>query len=182
MFICNLKLNGNKFIKNFFIILLTIIIILCGIIIYKLFGNTIGFFKSKTELKPTKINIINNKNYTNILNEVHNNLNTYEGQKIKFSGYVYRVYDFNENQFVLARNMIISSDFQTIVVGFLCESDEIKNFKDNTWIEIEGKITKGSYHGEIPIIKITKIQEIEKPNDEYVYPPDSSYIPTTNVL
>ena len=78
--------------------------------------------------------------------------------------------------------MIISSDFQTVVVGFLCESKEIKKFKDSSWIEIEGEITKGNYHGEIPVIKINTIKECDKPNDEYVYPPDESYIPTNNIL
>lgn len=55
---------------------------------------------------------IDPKNFTNVLNEVHNNLDLYEGQKIKFSGFVYRIYDFSEEQFVLGRNMIISSDFR----------------------------------------------------------------------
>ena len=32
MFIYNLKLNGNKLAKNFFVILLVIILIICGII------------------------------------------------------------------------------------------------------------------------------------------------------
>ena len=32
------------------------------------------------------------------------------------------MYDFNNEQFVLARDMIVSSDFQTVVVGFLCHS------------------------------------------------------------
>ncbi len=40
------------------------------------------------------------------------------GQKISFSGYVYRVYDLEEKQFILARDMIVSSDFQTMVVRF----------------------------------------------------------------
>ena len=50
-------------------------------------------------------------------------------------------------------------------------------------IEITGEITKGEYHGDMPIIKITEIKKINKPSkDEYVYPPDDSYIPTYNVL
>ena len=125
---------------------------------------------------------MNSKNYTNVLNEVHNNLDIYQGQKIKFIGFVYRVYDLSDEQFVLGRNMIISSDFQTVVVGFLCHFNDSKKFTDNTWVELEGKITKGSYHGEIPIIEVTSIKEVDKPNDEYVYPPDDSYIPTSNIF
>ena len=77
---------------------------------------------------------------------------------------------------------VLNSDFQTVVVGFLCQSKEIKNFKDNSWIEIEGEITKGDYHGEIPIIKIKNIKECVKPNDEFVYPPDENFIPTSSIL
>lgn len=113
---------------------------------------------------------------------MHNNLDSYIGKKIKFSGFIYKIYDFSEDQFVLGRNMIISSDFQTVVVGFLCQSKDIKNFSENSWVEIEGEITKGDYHGEIPIIKITKINQIQKPNDEYVYPPDENFVPTSSII
>ena len=101
------------------------------------------------------------------------------GQKIHFTGYVYRVYDFTETQFVLARNMIVSSDNQTLVVGFLCNYKNAKDFADSTWVEITGKITKGDYHGDIPVIEIKEMKTCDKPSDEYVYPPDDMYIPTS---
>ncbi len=121
-------------------------------------------------------------NYTNVLQKVHNNIDDYVGQKIKFFGYVYRLYDFSNEQFVLARNMIVSSDFQTVVVGFLCHSKIASNFADNTWVEIEGTITKGDYYGDMPIIEIEKINQIETPVDEYVYPPDDSFVTTSTVI
>ena len=34
----------------------------------------------------------------------------------------------------------------------------------------------------IQIIKITKIENVNKPNDEYVYPPDETYIPTDGIV
>ena len=88
-----------------------------------------------------------------------------------------------DNQFVLARDMIINSNSQTVVVGFLCEYDEAKNFEDNTWVQVTGEIYKGDYHGDMPIIKVTDIKTVDKPSqEEYVYPPDDSYIPTAGVL
>ncbi len=110
---------------------------------------------------------------------VYDNLDNYVGQQIEFSGYVYRVYDFNNNQFVLARDMVIDSQNNTLVVGFLCNYDNASHFNDNSWIEIKGTITKGDYHGEIPLIEITSIKQINKPKDELVYPPDKAYIPTS---
>ena len=49
-------------------------------------------------------------------------------------------------------------------------------------VGIEGTITKGEYHGEIPVIEIEKIKETKTPSDEYVYPPDESYVPTSATL
>lgn len=169
MFICNFKINSNKFIKYGSVFLCVCIIVLCILAIYKIFGNTLSNNKdSLCEITPNT--------YTNVLNDVHNDINSYIGKKIKFSGFVYKVYDFSNNQFVLGRNMVISPDFQTVVVGFLCESEEINKFNENSWIEIEGEITKGNYHGEIPIVKVYNIKETEKPNDEFVYPPDEDWI------
>lgn len=113
---------------------------------------------------------------------VHDDLDTYIGQKIKFSGYIYRAPDFAEHEFVLARNMIINNQSQSLIVGFLCNCNEIKTYADNTWIEITGEITKGTYHGELPVLQITNITKIEKPEEEFVYPPDDTYIATSVIL
>jgi len=123
---------------------------------------------------------ISAKNYTNVLKAVHENTDTYIGKKINFSGYIYKILDFKDNQFVLARNMIISSGFNYVIVGFLCEYDNINNFEDGSWVNVTGEITKGDYHGDIPIIKVTEIKSCDKPNDEFVYPPDEDYIPTSS--
>lgn len=139
-------------------------------------------FHSQSAVNKNQYCEIDSNNYTNVLKAVHDNLEEYIGKKIKFSGYVYRMYDFTENQFVLARDMVISSDHQTVVVGFLSTSNEIKNYENGTWIAIEGTITKGDYHGEMPVIQVQTIQKIEKPSDEYVYPPDDSFVPTSTIL
>lgn len=61
---------------------------------------------------------IDPKNYTNILKDSHEHIDNYVGKSYKFSGYIYRAYDFTDEQFVLARDMVISSDYQTLIVGF----------------------------------------------------------------
>ena len=149
---------------------------MCAITVYKI------IFKSESKASLNEIYDIPANNYTNILKSVHDDIDTYIGQSISFTGYVYRVYDLTEVQFVLARDMVVSSDFQTMVVGFLCTAENAKNFKDGTWVEITGKITKGYYHGDIPIIQIEKIKETTKPKDTLVYPPDNFYIPTSSLL
>ncbi len=181
MFVCNFKLNSSLLFKIFLCIIVLLVICLCGVVGFRLYkastkdlGDGINY-TNVTQLTP--------QNYATILQTVHDDIDSYIGQKIKFSGFIYRVYDLDNEQFVLGRNMIISSDFQTVVVGFLCHCQDAPKFRDSLWVELEGKITKGTYHGsDMPILEVTKIKEIEKPNDEYVYPPDENYIPTSVLL
>lgn len=181
MFIYNIKINGNKTFKIIFTTMVIILIIILCVVIFKIFS---GAKSSKTSscMPQNGVSKLTTSNYTNILKTVHENIDSYIGLKINFTGYVYRVLDLKENQFVLARDMVISSDFQSVIVGFLCESKNAKDFDDNTWVEITGEITKGDYHGDMPIVKITDIKCIDKPNEEFVYPPDESYIPTAGML
>lgn len=181
MFVFNFKINGNKTAKIFMGVLCVIALILTVIICYRVIFN--NFFKTNDSyVTEDAVYTLSTQNYTNVLQNVHNDIDTYVGQKIKFTGYVYRLYDFNSEQFVLARDMIVSSDFQTVVVGFLCHSSIAGNFENGAWVEIEGTITKGDYYGEMPIIEVEDIHTVTAPTDEYVYPPDNNFVTTSTVL
>lgn len=182
MFVYNIKINGSKTFKYFFIGIVFLVIIIVGIVCFRVFYGASNSTEISGCLPQNKVSTLSASNYTNVLKAVHDNVDGYIGTQIKFTGYVYRVLDLNENQFVLARNMIISSDFQYVVVGFLCECDSAKDFEDGTWVELTGTITKGNYHGDMPIVKVTEIKKVDKPNEEFVYPPDESYIPTSGVI
>lgn len=180
MFVYNLKLNGSTLFKILLSIIILIVICLCGVVAYRIYMASTNSLND--DIKSNGITELTNQNYATILQAVHDDVDSYVGQKIKFSGFVYRVYDLSQEQFVLGRNMIISSDFQSVVVGFLCHYKKAIEFADSVWVELEGTITKGSYHGsDMPILEVTSIKEIEKPNDEYVYPPDENYIPTSAI-
>lgn len=182
MFIYNVKINGSKTFKYFFIGIVLLVIVIVGMVSFKIFQGASNFPSTSSCLPQNQVTKLSTANFTNVLKTVHENVADYVGVQINFTGYIYRVLDLNENQFVLARDMIISSDFQSVVVGFLCECDNAKDFEDGTWVELTGKITKGDYHGDMPIIKITDIKKVDKPNDEFVYPPDESYLPTSGIL
>ncbi len=182
MFVYNVKINGSKTFKYFFVGIVLLVVIIVGIVTLKIFHGAINNHETSSCMPQNNVFKITASNYTNVLKSVHDNIDDYIGININFTGYVYRMIDFNENQFVLARNMVISSDLQTVVVGFLCECEESKNFNDNDWIEITGTVTKGDYHGDMPIIKVTEIKKASKPNEELVYPPDESYIPTSGII
>ncbi len=175
MFIYNIKLNKTNIFKIIFIIVVIILIAFFAFSAYRIFseGNAVGS-NSKQNIADITTN-----NYTNVLKAVHDDLNTYVGQTIKFTGYVYRAEDFTKDEFVLARDMLIDNNKQSLIVGFLCNCSKAEKYNDKTWVEITGTITKGNYHGEIPVIKIKEINTIDKPSDEFVYPPDDFYIPTS---
>lgn len=180
MFICNFKVNGKKIFKIFFSCITLLLIFILVFVTFKIFYGA----KNNTRACEPQNDFckISASNYTNILKSVHENIDTYIGKKINFTGYIYRLCDFKDNQFVLARNMIISSNFNYVVVGFLCEYDDAKNFETGSWVNLTGEISKGDYHGDIPIIKVISIKPTAKPNNEYVYPPDENYIPTSSWL
>ena len=182
MFIYNFKVNGSKIFKYFFTGIVLLIIIILIFVSIKLFVGAKNDSNVSSCMPQNNISVISAKNYTNVLKAVHENIDNYVGVNIRFTGYVYRVLDLTDTQFILARDMIISSDYQYVIVGFLCEYENAQDFANETWVELTGEITKGNYHGDMPIVKVTDIKTVDKPNEEYVYPPDDTYIPTSGVL
>ena len=181
MIIYNIKLNKKMIFKTVLGIMTIICISIAIAGIYILLNS----MEPKEEISigdscipSSEIAVIKPENYTNILKSVHENIETYVGQKIAFSGYVYRVNGFSDNQFVLARDMDIGNN-QTLIVGFLCSCDTAKDFSSYSWINISGEITKGTYNNsDIPILKITSIEECKKPENATVPIPDDAYVPT----
>ncbi len=181
MFVYNFKINGSKVFKAFFICVIILVIIILGVVVFRIFNGAQNSNNSSC-MPNNSISSISAKNYTNVLKAVHDDVDSYVGVKINFTGYIYRVSDLNKNQFVLARDMLISSNSQCLVVGFLCEYEQAENFSDNVWVNVTGEIIKGDYHGDMPILKVMEIKEVSMPDEEYVYPPDESYIPTSGIV
>lgn len=176
MFICNVRMNKNlltKLLIIFFLITILIVFVIVG----KRFYNKISVVRINDDISTNSLEI-NSNNYADILKDSHDNIEKYIGKKVKFVGFVYRLFDFSENQFVLAREMIISSDNHAVVVGFLSEFNNAKDFEEGSWVEAEGVIQKGNYHGDLPIIKIQSMKKTSAPVNQYVNPPSSGYITT----
>ena len=186
MFIFNFKVDGNKFAKVLFFIMILIILIIFGIGVYNIFlknkNTNEDTLKLSDTIKGDDIFNIPSSDYTNILQAANDNVDDYLGCKIHFSGYIYRLLDFDETQFVLARNMVISPDKQCLIVGFLCEFDGAQEFEDGTWVDVVGEITKGNFNGEIAMVNVISMERTSEPEDSLVYPPDNSYIPTSNMF
>lgn len=147
MVVFNIKIDKKSVFKTILAIMFIICITLCIIGAYMLFTSN-----SKNELTQINDDIPSNdiaeltaENYTNVLQEVHKDIDTYIGQKISFIGYVYKADGFSKNQFVLARDMDIGNN-QTLIVGFLCDYEKAQELELKSWIKITGEITKGEYN------------------------------------
>lgn len=178
MFICNVKVNKNSLFKICLGACCIICISLMVVTIYKIY--TITQNSNQDECLPKEgVAVIDDKNYTNVLKMVHDDLDTYIGQEISYTGYVYRVSDIKSNEFILARDMVISSSpKQTVVVGFLATCNNSESYENGAWVTVTGTIQKGYYLEEIPILKITDIKRTSKPEEAEVPIPDDYYIPT----
>jgi len=174
MFIYNLKLNKRMLSKLFIFVSLAIIF---SIIFFSIY---IIFFKNKSsgDVKFDEIIDLNESNYTNILKSANENIDSYIGVKVRITGYVYRLLDFDKNEFVVARDMRFNKDAQSLVVGFLCNYDKASQFSDGTWVEVVGKIKKGTLNGDIAVLDVISIKETNTPENIFVNPPDKTYIPT----
>ncbi len=183
MFIYNLKVNGGVLLKIIIVVLSMFMLIVFGISIYKIFFTS-GKFVVNDKLKEKDVIEIQTDNYTNILKAVHDNPDSYIGVKINFTGYIYRVIDFKEEQFVIARDMFINENkTQSVVVGFLCEYKNAVDFTNGTWVNITGTIEMGKYHNEqIPFINVTEMKETTEPDNSSVMPPSNDYVPTSGIF
>ena len=174
MFIYNLKFSQKAISKIFVIISLLIILLILGISIYIIF-----FRNNSNGTKSSNLINLDETNYANILKSANEDIDSYVGKKVHVTGYIYRLLDFDKNQFVIARDMRFDESSQPLVVGFLACYDKASDFSDGDWVEITGEIVKGNFNGEIAMLKVISIKKTDRPQNIFVSPPDYTYIPTS---
>lgn len=112
---------------------------------------------------------VDNKNYLDVLDELHRNLDNYIGREIVIDGFVFRDKSFEKNQFVVARMLVTCCAADAQIVGLLVEGK--CDYKDDEWIMVKGTIEMGDYNGEtIPTIRAKNVNKIDRPKEEYIYP------------
>ena len=158
MKIFNIRISRAK------ILSITILAIACIFILLAIFSF------AKQVLISNSIEITN-ENYTNILMDSYENIENYLGKNISVTGYVFRLEDFGNNEFVIARDMLVNEN-RSQVVGFLCNYNQISQYETNSWVKINGVIEKGHYFGEILIIRVKSIKKVTTPNEIFVNPPN----------
>ena len=180
MFIFNVKLSRTKIFKWILGMMAIFCVALAGAGIFKMYSSNHEYETSNFNCVPSgEIAYLTDENYTNVLKEVHENLDTYLGVKISFTGYVYRVSELEDNQFILARDMRLENTNQTVIVGFLCSLQNAMDYPEYEWVKLTGTIEKGNYLGEIPCLAISEIEPAQKPENCIVPAPDENFIQTS---
>jgi putative membrane protein len=117
---------------------------------------------------------VSSKNFVSSLDEIISNCAKYEGNSIEITGFIYNDKNLNltNNQFIIARYMMVCCAADMQIVGLRCQYINIENSLDlNTWVKISGKIKNDSYESNPdPLILIDKIEIDSNPDTSYVYP------------
>ncbi|MEG0773486.1 TIGR03943 family protein [Clostridium sp.] len=121
--------------------------------------------------------VIGDENFYKAVNELGTNLNKYKGKKIAISGFVLRKKEFKEDEFVIARMSMDCCAADAQVIGIMAKLDRAFEFKKDAWVSVEGIIEEIEYRDTVtntdlilPIIKVSKIENIKTPENIYVYP------------
>ena len=62
--------------------------------------DTENFTVNDSYFENDSVTEISSENYTNVLKEVHDNIDEYVGKEISFVGYIYKIDYLEKNQFV----------------------------------------------------------------------------------
>jgi uncharacterized repeat protein (TIGR03943 family) len=115
-------------------------------------------------------------NFIELNDDIYERINAYREKKIEIEGYVYRRKDFEPGYFVTARLYMWCCTFDAAPIGPLCKWDRSSELKDGDWVRIEGTVEPMFFHdtfedasGDIPLIKVEKVERIPKLENPYVY-------------
>lgn len=123
------------------------------------------------KLYKKKVISIKEVGFMELLTAIDLYIDNFVGKTMQISGFVYREPDMPPNQFVVSRLAMQCCSADAFPYGMLVESDQAKNFDNDTWVNITGIIGKTTYNeNEIMKLDAERIETIEAPDTPYVYP------------
>lgn len=98
-------------------------------------------------------------------------LNRFEGQEAKLTGFVYRDERFEQDQFMVSRFVLSCCAADAAPIGVVVRSSKSASFSDDQWVEVTGEFELGRFGGEdMPILLAESITPIGIPEQPYLYP------------
>ncbi|GMQ63464.1 TIGR03943 family putative permease subunit [Vallitalea maricola] len=116
--------------------------------------------------------VMDDTNYYKYLNEIYKNLDKYKETKIEVIGFVFKDNkEFKKNEFVPARLLMVCCAADMVPIGFLCHYDDTVLLEKDSWVKVSGTLDATEFEGnKIPIINATTVQQVDEPEDAYIYP------------
>lgn len=135
-------------------------------------GNRTGYDYSQDDVL-----VIEDHFFEGALNEIRNNLDQYENQKISLYGFIFRHEHFDKDTFFISRLLITCCAADAMITGILARLDQGAEYDDYEWVEVSGIIERALYYDvwqnkeyEVPVVRVKTIKRIDKPLQPYVYP------------
>ena len=114
--------------------------------------------------------VIKDENYLEIMEDIYDYPNEFEGKEIEFTGFVYNDPSHSDSQFVF-RFGIMHCIADSGVFGLLTTGNT-NHYENNTWVRVKGKISN-RYHKELnqvlPTLEVQSFIKVDKPENPYVY-------------
>lgn len=124
----------------------------------------------KPDLEDGNI-VVDEQNFLNWLYILYRDAEEYRGTEIEITGFVFRDEEFEQNQFVLARFIMVCCIADMQLAGLMCRYEGAQELQTDEWVSIRGHIEEETFLGEkIPVIIPEEIIPAEKPEIPYIYP------------
>nr|WP_208752397.1 TIGR03943 family protein [Bacillus cereus] len=123
----------------------------------------------KSMLGQRKIQV-EDKDYVQTMSIIGQDVKGFKGKEITFSGFIYNDKDVTGDKAVVARYGITCCIADASVWGMIVAGENVKKLPQETWVKITGLLDETTYKGTLfPLVKVNKVEKINKPTDPYVY-------------
>ena len=115
--------------------------------------------------------LVDNDSFIPWLDELYIHRGEYGGEKIEIVGFVFKESGFKQNEFVIARLMMVCCAADMQPVGLLCKYDRASELELDSWVKINGIIKYEEMNGDkVPVIEVESLENVDKPENEFLYP------------
>ncbi|EGO61934.1 TIGR03943 family putative permease subunit [Acetonema longum] len=120
--------------------------------------------------KQTPVIYIDDTNHIRWITIMYEATANFINREVNLKGFVYRPAGLKDNQCMVVRFEIACCAADAMPSGLIIEWPDSSLYKNDTWVEVHGKIQQGDYNGVvIPLLKATAVSRIEPLPNPYVY-------------
>ncbi len=98
-------------------------------------------------------------------------IHQFEGQPVDVTGFVFHDPTLADGEFMVGRFSITCCVADAFAIGMVVNKPDLTGLADNTWIEVQGKLSIATVNGNpLPIIQADTITPVDEPEQPYLFP------------